>query len=485
MQKQAPSIGRILSMVMFALSCFGLLLFLWLSFGGGIPFKPQGYRMQVAFPEASQLGLEADVRMAGVRIGKVRSKELDPRDGNRTLATIELERRYAPIPRDARAIVRQKTLLGETYVEITPGTRGSKMLPENGRLANGQVAPTVELDEIVQALDPTTREAFHVWQQQLATAIDRRGQGLSDAFGNLPGFVGDGSDLLKVLHQQSGHVSRLVSNGGTVFEALTRNEGQLRGLIVNSGQVFAATAAQNEALAQTFSIFPTFLDETRATFADLEEFSVRTDPLIRDLQPVARELRPTLRSVRLLAPDLRRLFRDLSPLVSVARRGLPALRDTLRGASPLLAATGPFLQQLNPILQFLEYYQRSVSMFIMNGSFALWARRPSASGGVGHYLRQVGPIGPENLSLFPTRTATNRGNAYLPPLATNSFGTQQNGIQPLWDCVPSGGPVRKSPTPPPSTPGAPGTPPCWLAGPIPTGDQPRRYPHVTAVNYGR
>ena len=81
MQKQAPTLGRLLTMVLFALSCFGLLLFLWLSFGGPIPLKPQGYRVKMAFPEATQLGLEADVRTAGVRVGKVRRKELDP-DGN-------------------------------------------------------------------------------------------------------------------------------------------------------------------------------------------------------------------------------------------------------------------------------------------------------------------------------------------------------------------------------------------------------------------
>ena len=42
MQKQAPSLGRILTMAVFALSCIGLLLFLWLSFGGAIPLKPKG-----------------------------------------------------------------------------------------------------------------------------------------------------------------------------------------------------------------------------------------------------------------------------------------------------------------------------------------------------------------------------------------------------------------------------------------------------------
>jgi hypothetical protein len=40
MQKQAPTLGRLLVMVGFALSCFGLLLFLWLAFGGPIPLKP-------------------------------------------------------------------------------------------------------------------------------------------------------------------------------------------------------------------------------------------------------------------------------------------------------------------------------------------------------------------------------------------------------------------------------------------------------------
>ncbi|MBA2347886.1 MAG: MCE family protein, partial [Solirubrobacterales bacterium] len=52
MVKQAPTFGRILTMVLFAVSCFGLLLFLWLSFGGTVPLKPQGYRVGVAVPEA-------------------------------------------------------------------------------------------------------------------------------------------------------------------------------------------------------------------------------------------------------------------------------------------------------------------------------------------------------------------------------------------------------------------------------------------------
>src|SRR4029079_13302960 len=51
MQKSAPSFGRIAAMVLFALSCFGLVLFLWLAFGGPVPLKPKGYCFTTSFPD--------------------------------------------------------------------------------------------------------------------------------------------------------------------------------------------------------------------------------------------------------------------------------------------------------------------------------------------------------------------------------------------------------------------------------------------------
>ena len=124
MIKQTPSLGRILTMVAFGLSCFGILIFLWLNFGGSVPLKPQGYRVTVQFPEATQLAQEADVRISGVRVGRVKQKQPNEQTGL-TETVLEIEARYAPIPADSRAMLRQKTLLGETYVELTPGTVGS------------------------------------------------------------------------------------------------------------------------------------------------------------------------------------------------------------------------------------------------------------------------------------------------------------------------------------------------------------------------
>ena len=127
MVKQAPSLGRLLIMVGFAFSCVAILLYLWLTFGGAVPLRAKGYRVTVNFPEASTLAQQADVRISGVTVGKVVSKQVVVVNGQvkpLTAATLEIQRKYAPIAKDTRAVLRQKTLLGETYVELSPGNRG-------------------------------------------------------------------------------------------------------------------------------------------------------------------------------------------------------------------------------------------------------------------------------------------------------------------------------------------------------------------------
>jgi ABC-type transporter Mla subunit MlaD len=482
MQKQAPSLGRILTMVLFALSCFGLLLFLWLSFGGPIPLKPKGYQFKVAFPEATQLGLEADVRIAGVSVGKVREKTIDRAHANRTVATIEVQRKYAPIARDARAILRQKTLLGETYVELTPGhPRQAGTVPDGGFLADGQVAKTVELDEIFQALDPKTRKSFQTWQQDLSKAVAGRGQDLNDAIGNLPAFADDANDLLTVLDGQASQVSELVRGTGQVFGALTQDEGQLHNLIVNAGDTFDATSRQQEALATTFRIFPTFLNESKLTFKRLESFSTDTDPLVQDLRPAAHDLSPTLRDVRALAPDLKNLFVNLDPLITASKTGLPALRDTLGGAKPMLGELQPFLEQLNPILQWLEYNQLTTADFISNGAAALADTTSTVTGDeIGHYLRQFGPTGPETVGMYPQRPEASRGNAYPRPDALTGEKRDRYMMFGNFDCKNAGG---ERMTQVPDTSDAPS---CYVqqAPAWPPGNT-SPYPHIGSADYSK
>ena len=122
MSKRAPSTTQLLVIAGFALSCFGILLFLWITFGGPTPFKAKPYEIKVPFNEATQLAEQSDVRISGVNVGKVQNIELAP-NGKQALATIDIDDKYAPMPESTRAILRTKTLLGETYVELTPGQR--------------------------------------------------------------------------------------------------------------------------------------------------------------------------------------------------------------------------------------------------------------------------------------------------------------------------------------------------------------------------
>jgi phospholipid/cholesterol/gamma-HCH transport system substrate-binding protein len=424
MQKSAPSFGRIAAMVLFALSCFGLVLFLWLAFGGPVPLKPKGYRVTASFAEAAQLATEADVRISGVPVGKVKSIEADTATG-RSDVTFELDPKYAPLPDDAQAILRQKTLLGETYVELTPGTKSAPKLAEGARLAEGQVSETVELDEILRTFEPETREAFQVWMQSQAEAIDGHGRDINQALGNLGPFADDAAELVDILDRQEPAVQRLIRDTGVVFEALTERDGQLRDLIENSNRVFATTASRDRELQETFIALPTFERESRATVRRLDQFARETDPLVTQLRPAARELSPTLIELGELAPDLEAFFRESNQLIDASKAGFPAAERILEDLTPLLGQVDPALRELNPILDFIGLYKRELTSFFANTVAATQATTV-ANGQQLHYLRTTNPFNPENLAVYPRRLGTNRTNPYIKP---NAFDKLRTGLE--------------------------------------------------------
>jgi len=432
MVKETPSLGRILAMVVFTMSCVGILLFLWLAFGGSIPLRPEAYRMEVSFPEAATLAPEADVRLAGVNVGKVKTKKLE-KEGARTLVELELKEPYAPVPSDTRAILRQKTLLGETYVELSTGNAKGPPLPDGERLADVYVEPTVELDEIFNAFDKPTRTAFQEWVRELSKAIKNgRGQDLNDAFGNIEGFAVDGATLLEELDTQKAVVKRLVKNTGRVFGAINERKGALRQLIVNADNTFDATASRDEALAETFQVFPTFLDESKATLARLQTFSTNTRPLVNALKPSADNLGPTVRDLGDLAPDLEGLFRDLDPLIKAGDRSLPELERVLRGAEPVFVGLNSWLDEINPILSYANFHQARIAGFITNAASDI-----SGNNGGQRYQTNTGIIEGRSFERFDKRPDFDRGNAYLQPNALNR--TLALGGYESIDCAPAGG----------------------------------------------
>ena len=424
MQKQAPSFFQMATIVGFALSCFGLLLYLWVTFGGPTPLAARGYLMKVPFTEASLLAKQSDVRISGVSVGKVTGIELG--DTGSAIATIELDNKYAPVPADTQAILRQKTLLGETYVELSPGSEDVAKLPDGGSLPPAQVSEATQLDEIFQTFDPNTRTAFQTWMRDAAVSLRGRGVDLNTAFGQLEPFAADANRVLGTLDTQGAAVRQLIKNTGVVFNALSERQGQLRSLILNTERVFDVTAQRDADLQALFTVFPTFLNESSQTLLRLDEFAANTDPLVQQLRPAIRELSPTLISTANFAPYLRTFLRGLDPVIDAAPDGLPSLRAFLReDAPPLLGALEPFTRDLDPLLQNVSLYRREIAAFLANGAATTngTSNSPESGSRLFRLLRTAVPLGPDSLAAYPRRLRYNRSNPYTEPGGYSRLGS--------------------------------------------------------------
>ena len=488
METRPPTVTRILIAVAFAISCFGIALFLWIAFGGPIPLKPESYRFSVPFEEATQLAQESDVRISGVSVGKVKSIELG--DANDAVATVELEPEYAPIPTDTRAILRSKTLLGETYVELSPGDGEGPDLAEGGSLPAAQVSESVQLDEIFRAFDEPTRAAFQAWMQGQAAAFEGRGDDFSVAIASLDPFAEQADEVLRILDSQRLAVRRLVADGGEVFQAFSERRGQLRGLIENSEAVFSTTAARDAELAETFRVFPTFLRESRATLARLEQFSRDTDPLVQQLRPAARELSPTLVDLGALSPELESFFIGLDGTIQAAPSGFGALRALLDDdLPPFLARANGFFAELNSILEVAELYKHEITAFFANAAAAtnggLAEPNESSSATCAPQLRSTPNRWPRSRAGWrrtgPTPTSSPADTAASP----RAWPPSRRVTAAPAASVPSSIPTR--PPIPPSTPARRGTSPWRRASsigssctPLPTSPAPPRSRPPTA-----
>jgi phospholipid/cholesterol/gamma-HCH transport system substrate-binding protein len=425
MSKRAPSTTQLLVIAGFALSCFSILLFLWITFGGPTPFKAKPYEVKVPFNEATQLAQQSDVRISGVSVGKVQDIVLAP-NGEQALAKVDIEDKYGPIPKDTRAILRTKTLLGETYIELTPGDRDGPVLPDGGTLPEAQIAESVQLDEIFRTFDASTRAAFQTWQQEAAVAIQGQGASLAYAFGELEPTFTQFDHLFRVLDSQRLAVKQIFRNGATSLQALRGRQGELASLIQNSNAVFSTAAARDRQIEELFRAFPTFQDESRLTVERLKTFAIDADPVMKQLVPVAEQLSPTLVALSKFAPPAKRFFEGLEPVIDRAPTGFPAARKLFRDQfPPLLRALDPFLRNLNPFLTGLGLYKHELAATMANISVIANAKLPveNAQGEHAHFLRAMGPFNPESLATYPSRTTTNRPNAYPQPLAGKSLAT--------------------------------------------------------------
>ncbi|HWE32629.1 MAG TPA: MlaD family protein [Solirubrobacteraceae bacterium] len=467
MVTQAPRRSAVVAALTFTLSCVGLMIFVWTQFGGSIPFAPEGYQFKVRFQNAADLVAGDDVRISGIDVGKVVAVT---NSVGSTLATLQLQRQFAPIASNARAILRLKTLLGEVFVDLSSGSVNAPKLPDGGTLPSTQVVPTQPLDKVLDTLTPTTQRNLDNLLAGVSGGLEGDGASLSAALGNAALTTSQLDQLANLLDAQRGSVQGLVRDTGVVLRSVSIRQSALRQLVTAGQRVFATTAARNRDLTATVNALAPLLPELRTTLDRAYHALALADPTIRTLLPVAPLVAPTLARLTALGPPARALLRQAVPLIASARVALPELARITNSLRALLHVIEPVGRQLAPVVALVHEYTPELVDDMGDLAAAGSASGLSAGGVLRRYYR-IQPVFSNQL-LFgqPTRGAGVLQNAYHAP---NELAQIANGGLLASTCERGGAAAL---------PVLGGAPPCKLQGGWKFEGLVRYFPHVEAAN---
>ena len=105
-------------------------LFLFFSYSSAGVGEVDGYAVTAEFDNIGSLGVGADVRMSGIRIGSVAAQRLDPETYS-AVVTLSIDPSVR-LPEDTAAKISNESLLGGAFVALTPGGADG-MIPDDGK----------------------------------------------------------------------------------------------------------------------------------------------------------------------------------------------------------------------------------------------------------------------------------------------------------------------------------------------------------------
>jgi phospholipid/cholesterol/gamma-HCH transport system substrate-binding protein len=425
MVTQSPRRSALLVALAFTLSCVGLMIFVWTQFSGTVPFAAQGYQVRGLFKETGLLVSGADVRISGVNVGRVTAVN---RRGSESLVTMSIGQRYAPVPADTRAILRLKTLLGEAYVELSPGTRAGPSLRDGGLLSHSQIVQTQQLDQVLGAFGRPTQQDLERFLTGGAASLAGRAGDLSSTLGNLDPAVSELSQVVGELDQERGPLAGLLRNGATVLTTLGQRATDLQTLIRAGDQVFSATAARNSALTSTIDRLPPFLARLRVTLNAVGHTLVLAGPSVASLRQSAPLLRPALQDVITLSGPALAVLHQAPRLIHDSLRALPAITRFNQAFKPAVDQLLPAVRQIVPVISFIGQYRRELIAAMSNLAASLEGQSSANTNGypdppgAASYLRSTSILGNESLFGQSIREPTNRDNPYFSPGELNNLG---------------------------------------------------------------
>lgn len=213
----------------------------------GAPWAAQ-HTLTAAVSDADAMAVGSDVRIAGRLVGQVTSVTAS---GDHTNISLHVDSSDWPLPSDTIASVRLATLLGQKYIQLTPG-HSSSMLQDNGTIGLKSTQPVVDFDQILDTFDQSTR-------QQLTTLLTTVSQAVQGQEGTLQQLAPALSDLsvhsqvpTQELASRDPELNSILVNLGVTATQLDQSRADLAGVIDNLNQVTATLASNNGAALKSF-----------------------------------------------------------------------------------------------------------------------------------------------------------------------------------------------------------------------------------------
>jgi ABC-type transporter Mla subunit MlaD len=300
------------------------------------------YLVRAIFDDASFAAQGEDVRIAGANVGSIQS--LGVTETKRAAVTLAITNPdFHPFRADATCAIRPQSLIGEQYVDCTPGTAAA---PPLARITHGPGAGSYYLpvtrtsspidSDIVQDIstDPV-RQSLAVIIDEFGTGLAARGSDLNTVIHRANPALGDTDKVLQILARQNRTLAQLATDSDTVLAPLARERGQISGFITQANTTAVASAARARDISSTFHLFPSYLSQLR--------------PLLADLGTLADQGTPLLHSLGQSASALGQQFANLTPFAKAARSSLIDLGAAAQQSQPALVATEPLAHRLNQL----------------------------------------------------------------------------------------------------------------------------------------
>lgn len=209
---------------------------------------PSSYLLQIPTADASGIYPGSDITIAGVNAGTVRSVRVG--NGGDALITAAINPAFAPVHTTASAQLRPKSLLGEMYVALDPGSSGAA-LPSDATLPRIQANRATDLQQVLNTFNQPTRVKLQTLIDELGGGLAGRGSQLNQAIPAGEHDLGDLSKIASTLNARNSELQSVIANLNTVTTELARSDRRHQlGLLIQSTQQLMASLRGQQAQLQ-------------------------------------------------------------------------------------------------------------------------------------------------------------------------------------------------------------------------------------------